>query len=34
MRRATKEAAVAMQNNLLASHKYDWNIVLNLDDSD
>lgn len=25
----SKEAAVKMQNRLLAQHKYDWNLVLN-----
>lgn len=34
MRRGSKEAAVATQNSLLAKHSYDWNIMMNIDDSD
>jgi len=30
----SKELAVAAQNRLLAKFKYDWNIMLNLDDDD
>jgi hypothetical protein len=30
----SKPDALAMQNSLLASYKYDWNIMLNVDDDD
>jgi hypothetical protein len=32
--RGSKELAVKAQNRLLAEFKYDWNIMLNLDDDD
>jgi hypothetical protein len=31
---ASKKAAVAMQDRMLAKFKYDWNYLLNLDDED